>query len=242
MANHLAAQAPSLVLKFRADSRQTGDKKKKRIYASINAVVFMLNRIERRYVELERMFIEYDVVKVRSQGALAHRKCVIDIGYEHGNHMVSLAWDLVDWCDKLRRVLGSPAGLEKKLDWYKRLVKILRNTEDMRHFLQHYNAELERFVVGSFPLMGTVYACFQSSDGLYTRVIPSTPIASAYHEDVRICGFEIPDHLASPFGNLCFSIATMALNLSEVVAKLRAVADDMKSHLRDRYGFDWPPN
>ena len=60
----------------------------KRIYATLNAAVFTINQVERRYTELTTMLREYHQGK---EGGAKAGRVTFDIGYPHSNYIVSLA-------------------------------------------------------------------------------------------------------------------------------------------------------
>ncbi len=63
----------------------------KRIYATLNAMIFILNQLDRRYTELVAMFHDYRKSKKQEGKVEEPRRVTMDIGCPHGNYMVSLA-------------------------------------------------------------------------------------------------------------------------------------------------------
>ncbi len=137
----------------------------KRIYATLNAMVFILSQLDRRYTELVAMLHDYRKSKEQDGKIEEPRQVTMDIGYPRGNYMVSLAWDIVDWCDRLRKIAGVKAGIKRRDEWFQQLEATLETTKDIRNFLQHYDSEVNTFVLGSYPLMGSISAHFPIEDG-----------------------------------------------------------------------------
>lgn len=226
-----------LTVHFATDKEQVEQIKEKRIYATLNAAVFMINQVERRYNELTTMLQTYNRSK---EGSVKVSQVTIDISYPHGNYIVSLAWDIVDWCDRLRKILGAIAGVRRKENWYQQLVTSLEATAEVRHFLQHYNREIKNFVAGSYPLMGSVSACFPLESGWHTRCIPSTPLTSVYHRDFKVSGFQVPPYVEGDIDYVMFSIAEKYINITELTEKLRVSKVNFCNYLEIEYGFVWP--
>lgn len=213
----------------------------KRIYATLNAIVFVLNQLDRRYAELVKMFHEYRKSKAQDESVGGPQRVTLDIGYLHGNYMVSLAWDIVDWCDRLRKIARVTAGIKRKDEWFQKLESTLEITKDVRNFLQHYDGEINTFVSESYPLMGSISAHFPTRDEWHAYVIMSTPIASVYHKSSKISpNFETPPAVDKDIDLLTFSIAERSLNLTDLATKLKAAKLDMSNYMEKEYEFVWP--
>jgi hypothetical protein len=206
-----------LTFYLKISEKQVDKTKEKRIYATLNAAVFMLNQIDRRYKELVNMLHEYNQDKEKRDGISKADQFSVDIGYRHGNYMVSLGWDIVDWCDRLRKMLGVIAGIKRKEEWYLQFKVELKIVEDIRNFLQHYDKETNNFVLESYPLMGAIYAYFPAQNGWYARLIPSTPLASIYHERFEVSGIDLPLRGEDDIDFVTFSVAEKAVNLTRLI-------------------------
>lgn len=140
-------------------------------------------KYRRRFAELERLLVEYDegyLVTNPGTPRLGDGGFSIGIGYPERNLVVSTAWDTVDWLDRLRKLLGVVAGIKKKELWCQLAVRALADTEDIRNFVQHFDANLQTLVEGNYPLTGTVFASFPCASGYYVRALS----ASAEHRRV----------------------------------------------------------
>lgn len=213
----------------------------KRIYATLNAIVFVLNQLDRRYAELVKMFHEYRKRKAQDEESVGGpQRITMDIGYLHGNYMVSLAWDIVNWCDRLRKIARVTAGIRRKDEWFQKLESTLEITKDVRNFLQHYDGEINAFVSESYPLMGSISAHFPTRGGWHAYAIMSTPIKSVYHKDFKISSFAVPSTIDGDIDLVTFSIAEKSLNLTDLATKLRAEKLDMSIYMAEEYKFTWP--
>lgn len=198
--------------------------------------MFILNQIERRYVMLTEKFLEYQ----QSKEALLKQQATIDIGYVDGNYMVSLGWDIVDWCERLRKVLHGLAGVRNKEKWLQDLRAALKPIEEVRNFLQHYDKEMKRFIIDLYPLMGGVCACFPIEDGWHTVYISCNPVGSAIDKGTTLVGFQVPSSIVGEVDYITFAIAEHYLNLSGLMRHLRTARSDYRSYLESEYNFVWP--
>lgn len=212
----------------------------KRIYATLNAMVSILNQLDRRYTELVAMFHDYRRSKEQEGKVEEPRRVTMDTGYPHGNYMVSLAWDIVDWYDRLRKIAGVKAGIKRKDEWFRQLEATLETTKDVRNFLQHYDSEINTFVLESYPLMGSISAHFPTKDGWCAYIIMSTPIASVYHKEFKIASFTNPSVIDGDIDLITFSVAEKALNLTAMTTKLREAKLGVSSYMEKEYDFTWP--
>lgn len=232
----------TLTISFPEDPRHNAGDLPKRVYATVNAAAFILNQLADRYQELEKELLNYDACKRLEENSPHHGRSTVDMGYERRNIIVSKAWDIVDWSERLRKVLGCIAGVKKKAGWYSEAVKALSEIAAIRNFIQHYDREIKSFIHGSYPLMGAVIACYPIDDSShYTRIVLSTPLRSVYHQDVNISGMPDPNGgVKSPIDKVRFSIAGKFVDLSALNRALQRVLQSMKAELTVQYDFQWP--
>jgi len=228
-------------IRFQVDPAVPVNPKHKRIYVSVNATAFILNQVERRFVALESALLAYDFDCRRDpKENVAHDRGVsFDMGYAKRNDIVSTAWDIVDWLDRLRRVLGVIAGVKKEA-WYKLLMKSLAEVEDVRHHLQHFDKRLEELVGGSYPLMGALIASFPATPGRYTKFLLSTPVRYVADTAIRIHWFRHPDVVRGEVDRVTFSVASVAINLTDIMVRVRKGKAQLAAYLHKRYNFTWP--
>lgn len=221
--------------------KQNLDSRHKRVYASVNSAAFVINQIERRYEVLESELLQYDEFKRRigsekpKPGSMS-----LDMGYQHGNSLVAQAWDLVDWIERLRKIMGKVSGVKKNAPWLRNLVKGLKPTEELRHFIQHFDRSLSVILDGSYPLMGSLIAFFSCKGQPYVRVLISTPARYAGDQHVHISGFLLPKELGDSVGEVTLSVANQHLNISQMVNMVREARSSFAKDVRESYDFEWP--
>lgn len=75
---------------------------------------------------------------------------------------VSTAWDFIDWCIRLKRMLEYNSGPEiKRTPWKKALRKFLESLTSARNFFQHINEQMNDQVQKAEPTFG--YLSFVSN-------------------------------------------------------------------------------
>ena len=125
-----------------------------RPHAILNAVAFCFEQIEARYDRLCELLLQ------------SKRE-------NRFHEIISTAWDLIDWVERLRKLLGKGAGIKKKEEWYQVAMRVLAPAEDLRHFLQHFDNSVEECLDKNVSVFGSVSAYCAEGDG-YGVVIASS--------------------------------------------------------------------
>lgn len=214
------------------------DSKAKRIYVSVNAFVFAVNQVEFRFKSLESLLMEFDSTK----NNLGSRQFSIDIGYKKRNEIVSLAWDIVDWLERARKIFGVISGIPKNNNHYSSIMKLLEPAERFRQILQHYDSEvIKRAVEGMYPVMGGVIATFRRGESWYGRILLSTPARFPGDKEVNIAGVKfIKDNMQGDIDGITLSVTSHAINLSEILCKLKLEKIKLSTYLEQTFDFHWP--
>jgi len=220
------------------------DEKHKRIYVSVNAVAFIINQARRRFSDLEAALIQYDELK-KAKGdvpsSMSHDgRVFFDAGYSKRNEIVSAAWDVIDWSDRLRKVLGVLAGIKKNEAWYQIAIRGVAAVEDIRHFVQHFDSNLTKLVEGSYPVMGTVIASFPCSDGYYARALLASAVRYSAEDAIEIAGFARAVKGSGRVECVVLSVADLAVNLTLTISAVAAAQAELAAVLKRDYAFEWP--
>jgi hypothetical protein len=212
---------------------------RKRIYVSVNACAFVFNQIERRMRELYELLLEFDLESSQKK-PLRAEQVSLDIGYKKRNEIVGLAWDIVDWMDRLRKILNSVSGVKRKTGWYKDLTDALSHAESLRNLFQHFDGNIKKFVDGSYPIMGSITAIYQSGAGAYARVVVSTPARFAGDSEMHIEGFVLPTSATKPLENVTLAVGKDFANLTAIFQSIERARPAFAAELKSKYGFAWP--
>lgn len=220
--------------------KQGLSKKGKRIYVTINAFVFSINEARRRFLRIKNLLLEYDK-KEQDSNMITDGQCSISLGCPFRNEIVSLAWDVVDWLERSRKIFGSLAGIPKKDQRYVSVMNALLPATKYRHMLQHYDSDvITTLVKNTFPLMGAVLAAYSDEKHNYGRVIISTPARYAGDQTISIAGAKaIAAHAKSPIGSITLSLANATINLSVLFEELDSCTNDIREILKQTYDYDW---
>jgi hypothetical protein len=219
--------------------------KHKRIYVTANLVAFIINQIVRRFIQLELALVEYDEFErakaSESPQPLHDRGVIIDCGYPKRNDIVSTAWDIVDWTERLRKVFGCLTGVKKSSPWYQATFRALANVEDIRNFAQHLDGSIKKLVDGTYPLMGTLMASFPALDGgYYVRILMAGSARYAGDNSIDVPGFSQALNGSHRVECVVLTVADLSINLTLVVSSVSAAKAELEASLKAEYNFDWP--
>ena len=117
----------------------------------------ILNILPKSLTEKETIFIETIIHSIR----------ILDISYNRlieqllkdGDDLATEfpmidVWNIIDTSHRLRCILDKTPGIKKKEPWFQLTIRKLRETEDIRNFIQHYNREIENLISKVKPLLG----------------------------------------------------------------------------------------
>jgi hypothetical protein len=78
--------------------------------------------------------------------------------------VIGAAWDVIDWVERLRKLLHKGAGIKKKEAWYQAAIRKLEPAEEIRCFLQHFDTGIEECLRSQLSVFGYVAACRVAPD------------------------------------------------------------------------------
>lgn len=210
----------------------------KRTVLSVHAIIYALNVIESKYEEIEQDLL---FLRAKSAGTKSHRDFTIRFESKKVNSVVGKCWELIDWIDRLRKLLGYAAGLKKREDWYKNLVRALESIKHVRHFIQHFDGELNKYVASSFPLMGSIIAFFPANDGVYMEINVSSPTKTPYDNKIVITkNYVFPESITGEINNITFCLESNTINLSNLFLSIQKGKIDLIKYLESEYNFTLP--
>ena len=77
---------------------------------------------------------------------------------EMNRALVLLTWELIDWFDRTRKILGYGAGIKKKEPAFVLAYKELEKAEDFRNILQHFDNFIKDTQNNLYAPLGSVSA------------------------------------------------------------------------------------
>ena len=111
------------------------DKISERERIFVESIVHSLKMIENSYSNLVKLLYE-------DSDELATELPMIEI------------WSLIDSFHRLRCVMEKTPGIKKKESWFQISLRKLKLSEDIRHFIQHYDREIDALITQVKPLLG----------------------------------------------------------------------------------------
>jgi hypothetical protein len=217
------------------------DPKYKRIYVTVNAFAFAVNQAELRFKSLESLLMEYHSAEIKKKPLDPHTFST-DMGYEKRNDIVALAWDIIDWMERSRKIFGVITGIPKKNDFYSAIMKSLEPAERFRQVLQHYDSEvIKPAVTGMYPVMGAIIATFRSGNSWGGRILLSTPARFTGDNEVCVAGARfIENNMRGDVDGITLSITNHAVNLSKIWYELELEKEKLSVYLEQTLRYPWP--
>ena len=217
------------------------DPKSKRIYVTVNAFAFSFNQVDSLFAELESLLKRYHQCQARCT-VIHPRQVSIDMGCPDRNTIVRIAWDIVDWLERARKIFGAVSGVPTKDRVYKSIMATLKPAKDFRNILQHYDADVLKIALADqVPIMGSVIARFKTVDSWMGRVILSAPARFAGDDAIGIYGVGFAENaMRDDVDGITLSVADRTIPLSEIILKLRADQVSLANYLKERYDYEWP--
>lgn len=111
----------------------------RRAHTILNGIAFVFDQIESRYDLIHAYLLKYPETP-------------------RDEVVLGLAWDIIDWVERLRKLLGHGAGLKKKERWYKDAVARLAPAEVIRGQLQHFDRSIEFCLKNQLSVFGHLSA------------------------------------------------------------------------------------
>jgi hypothetical protein len=187
----------------------------KRKHVLFNSLEFTLTQIERRYNALVKEFLKYENTDQ-------------SIG-------VSLAWDVIDWSERLRKLLGFGAGLKKKEQWYTDIFSHLEKVEEARHFIQHFDKSINSNLDDSLPPLGYVMALIPSDSGFEVKIMNAGSFYIEKGEKFKVGGFRVPKSIEPPIDHVSLFVGQHSVNLSELSKAVIQAKEEFIIYLRKTY-------
>ena len=152
---------------------------------------------------------------------------------EMNQSLVLLTWELVDWFERTRKILGCAAGLKKNESAFALITRSLKNAEEFRHVLQHFDGFLTRSQATDFAPLGAVSAIHMLADGSMRTLVYN---AGTARSDTNMGSVKLPDKMNDPVDYVTLQIDGRELNVSEIARNLKTYY----SSLRDRVSEKFP--
>lgn len=157
---------------------------------------------------------------------------------EMNQNLVLLVWELIDWLERTRKILGYGAGLKKKDSAYVLVFNALGKTEDFRHILQHFDNFLNKSVQSMEAPLGAVSAIHwigQNDEQGEFRILTYNA-GTIRGAGVELGGIEIPKNIQDKVDFVTLQLEGKSLNLSEILRRLLKYYEQLKKEIEKKYG------
>ncbi len=102
----------------------------------LESVIYISNTIEFAYENLKKLIENNELSK---------------------NELVMLyIWSLIDNFYRMYKIVNKMPGLKKKEIWFQQYTRECAKVEDIRHFHQHFDNDLESLLINNKPLLGHI--------------------------------------------------------------------------------------
>lgn len=158
--------------------------------------------------------------------------------YEMANNLVYLVWELVDWLERIRRLLGLGVGFERKTVHYREAVLALKEAEDFRHKLQHFDKFISSSVGGDQSLLGSVTAIVNEGsepEGIYATFRCVSFNLGLLSPGKSLGSMEIPEKMSDAVDYVTLHLGSDSLNLSKILRKLLKFYQEARVELAQKY-------
>jgi len=176
------------------------DRIEPRARIALNGVLFVFGRIREEY---ERLI--YLLISSRRQ--------------DLGDQIIACAWNIVDWAEKLRKLLGYGAGIKKRDNWFKELEKAIAPAEEIRHSLQHIDKHMEECFKASLPSVGFLISYVMGENGQGYDIMVSIPSGSKCDGTDKLSAYiKVNIAFTPPVIAATLFIADKQINVTEMVS------------------------
>lgn len=152
--------------------------------------------------------------------------------------MCLLSWELVDWLERTRKILGLGAGLKKRDPAFQLAERSLREAEDLRHILQHLDQFLARSKETDTAPLGWVSAnhCLRIEDGqiIELRNLVYTP-GTVRGKDALLGTVELPSMMYDKVDYVTLQLGDKSVNLSNICRKLLKYYEILRNEVANKY-------
>jgi len=168
-----------------------------------SSVAFAFAAMERRYERLCHLLEHYRIEN-------------------HDDEIVAVAWDIINWAERLRKLLNHGIGVKASDPWLQSFTRKLKPVEQMRHFIEHLPESVEGCLSEKIPLFGYVsaYCTNESYNGYDVVVAVASPFRA---QDIRDPDLYLETNIDfhPPVDRVCFRVGKHRMNLTNFMALVR---------------------
>jgi hypothetical protein len=185
---------------------------------------------------------EKEIIIVES---IVHLITIIDISY---NRLFSIllsnqeklatempmidVWNIIDTSHRLRCLLEIMPGIKRNLPWFQLTLRGLKKTEDIRHFIQHFNREIDDLITNVKPLLGHLSWVEILEDNKFkiTMIVPGNLRTFKNLSVINPAGSNIRNKIDL----ITFCIGDNKLSISDIFYSLIDLVTELEKHIENK--------
>lgn len=147
-------------------------------------------------------------------------------------NLVLMTWEIVDWLERTRKILGYGAGLKKSTPEFQMIMRSLENAKELRNTLQHFDSFLNRSDTHDLAPLGAVSVIHTLDENnmkamVYTlgTIKPETNLGNA----------QIPKVIYDEVDHVTLQLDGQELNISEMLRKLLPFYAHLREQISEKY-------
>lgn len=189
------------------------DKLSEREIIFIESIVHSINIIDTSYSRLVSCLYKND-------DDMATESPLIDV------------WNVIDSAHRLRCILDKAPGIKKKETWFQISIRKLKETEDIRHFIQHYDREVDNLISEVKPLLGHLSWLFVESEDRFQvgLIVPGTLRKFQGLALVNPMGKSV----RSRIDLITFNIGKYQVSISDIYFQLIDLVIGLENHIKEK--------
>lgn len=149
-----------------------------------------------------------------------------------------MTWELVDWLDRTRKILGSLAGLKRKDPLRILAERSLQEMVEVRNILQHFNEHIIEAITADFAPLGSISAIVitkKGDDGSVIELAMPFVAPGIVMGNKDIGSVSMPGRARDDVDHVTLHLGEESANLSNVMYKLMDFYKQTRVELAEKY-------
>lgn len=154
------------------------------------------------------------------------------------SNVVYLVWELIDWLERTRKLLGLGVGFHRKASYYNDAFAAFQEIEEFRHKLQNLDRSVNSSVGENQALLGSVTAWVHEgkvSEGKCDNLRFESYNLGLISEGKSLGHSQLPDRIYDPVDYVTLHLGTEFVNLSKIMRMLLSFYQQARSELTGAY-------
>lgn len=147
--------------------------------------------------------------------------------------VIRSAWTIIDNLYRLKCILGITPGLKKKEVWFQLTFRKLVNVENSRHFIEHYDRELQLLHTNIKPLVGHVgFVRMLDNKQFSTSIyVPGTIRKFKGLKIVNPAGLK----MRSEIDHITLFLSDNEVDISDIYYQIKEFTMELEKHIKKSY-------